>query len=173
MKVKVRVAQSCPTLCDPVDCSLPGSSVHGILQARVLEWVAISFSRESSWPRDLIWVSCTAGRFLTNWATREATNKRGHCTEKFSGVWLFATPWIVAHQVLLSMGILQARILEWVAMPSFRGSCLPRDLSQVSTLQVYSLPSEPPGNVYLIQEFPTMFLPGKSWIPRYENSPTS
>ena len=42
------VAQSCPTLCDPVDCSLPGSSVHGILQARVLEWVAISFSRGSS-----------------------------------------------------------------------------------------------------------------------------
>ena len=46
------VAQSCPTLCDPVDCSLPGSSVHGILQARVLEWVAISFSRGSSQPTD-------------------------------------------------------------------------------------------------------------------------
>ena len=42
------VAQSCPTLCDPVDCSLPGSSVHGIFQARILEWVAISFSRRSS-----------------------------------------------------------------------------------------------------------------------------
>ena len=42
------VAQSCPTLCDPVDCNLPGSSVHGILQARILEWVAISFSRGSS-----------------------------------------------------------------------------------------------------------------------------
>ena len=46
------VAQSCPPLCDPVNCSLPGSSIHGILQARVLEWVAISFSRESSLPRD-------------------------------------------------------------------------------------------------------------------------
>ena len=46
------VAQSCPTLCDPMDCSLPGSSLHGILQARVLEWVAISFSRGSSQPRD-------------------------------------------------------------------------------------------------------------------------
>ena len=43
------VAQSCPTLCDPVDCSPPGSSVHGILQERILEWVAISFSRKSSW----------------------------------------------------------------------------------------------------------------------------
>ena len=46
------VAQSCPTLCDPVDCSPPGSSVHGILQAKILEWVAISFSRGSSHPRD-------------------------------------------------------------------------------------------------------------------------
>ena len=46
------VAQSCLTLCDPVDCSPPGSSVHGILQARILEWVTISFSRESSQPRD-------------------------------------------------------------------------------------------------------------------------
>ena len=46
------VAQSCPTLCDPVDCSLPSSSVHGIFQARILEWVATSFSRRSSQPRD-------------------------------------------------------------------------------------------------------------------------
>ena len=46
------VAQSCPTLCDPMDCSPPGSSVHGIFQARVLEWVAISFSRGSSQPKD-------------------------------------------------------------------------------------------------------------------------
>ena len=65
-------AQSCPTLCDPMDCSLPGSSVHGILQARVLEWVAISFSRGSSQPRDRTQVSRTAGRRFTIWATREA-----------------------------------------------------------------------------------------------------
>ena len=56
------VPQSCPTLCNPVDCSPPGSSVHGILQARILEWVAISFSRGSSRPRDWTWVSCFAGR---------------------------------------------------------------------------------------------------------------
>ena len=49
--------------CDPMDCSLPGSSVHGILQARILEWVAISFSRGSSWPRNRTPVSCIAGRF--------------------------------------------------------------------------------------------------------------
>ena len=51
-KMKVLVSQSCPTLCDPMDCSPPGSSVHGILQARILEWVAIPFSRGSSQPRD-------------------------------------------------------------------------------------------------------------------------
>ena len=52
VKVKELVTQSCPTLCDPMDCNRPGSSVHGILQARILEWVAISFSRGSSQPRD-------------------------------------------------------------------------------------------------------------------------
>ena len=65
------VAQSCPTLCDPMDCSLPGFSVHGIFQARVLEWVAISFSRGSSWPRDRTQIFCIAGRHFTLWATRE------------------------------------------------------------------------------------------------------
>ena len=65
-------AAMCPTLCDPMDCSLPGSPVHGILQARVLEWVAISFSRGSSQPRDRTQVSCIAGRRFTVWATREA-----------------------------------------------------------------------------------------------------
>ena len=71
-KVKVKVAQLCLTLCDPVDWSLPGSCVHGILQARILEWVAISFSRGSSRPRNWTQVSCTAGRFFTFWTTREA-----------------------------------------------------------------------------------------------------
>ena len=56
------VTQSCPTLCDPMDCSPPGSSIHGILQARILEWVAISFSRGSSRPRDRTQVSRIAGR---------------------------------------------------------------------------------------------------------------
>ena len=64
-------AQACPTLCDPVDCNLPGSSIHGILQARVLEWGAISFSRGSSWPRDWTRVSRLAGRCFNLWATRE------------------------------------------------------------------------------------------------------
>ena len=62
---------SCLTHCDPMDCSLQGSSVHGILQARVLEWVAISFSRGSSWPRDRTQISCIVGRRFIVWATRE------------------------------------------------------------------------------------------------------
>ena len=66
------------TLCDPMDCSLPGFSVHGIFQARVLEWVAISFSRRSAWPRDQTQVSCTAGRHFTLWATREAPYNYNH-----------------------------------------------------------------------------------------------
>ena len=57
-----------------MECSPPGSSVHGILQAKMLEWVAILFSRGSSQPRDWTWVSCIAGRFFTIWATREAQN---------------------------------------------------------------------------------------------------
>ena len=66
------IAQSCLTLCDPMDCSLPGSSVHGIPRARKLEWVAIPFSRGSSRHMDWTQVSHIAGRFFTVWATREA-----------------------------------------------------------------------------------------------------
>ena len=66
------VTQSCPTLGDPMDRSPPGSPVHETFQARILEWVAISFSRGSSQPRDRTQVCCTAGRFFTYWATREA-----------------------------------------------------------------------------------------------------
>ena len=65
------VAQSCLTLCDPVNCSLPGSSVHGILQARIQEWVAIPFSRGSSQPRDQTQLSLIAGRFFIIWAIGE------------------------------------------------------------------------------------------------------
>ena len=71
------VAQSCLTLCHPMDCrSLPRSSVHGIFQARVLEWVAISFSRGSSRPRDWTQVFRIVGRRFTVWATREIQGNR-------------------------------------------------------------------------------------------------
>ena len=65
--MKVKAAQSCPTLCDPMDYT-----VHGILQARILEWVAFPFSRGSSQPRDRTQVPFIAGRFFTSWTTREA-----------------------------------------------------------------------------------------------------
>ena len=84
-----KVAQSCPTLCDPMDCNLPGSSVHGIFQATVLEWVAISFSRGSSRPRDQTRVSRIVDRHFTIWATREVLERREQNSnvnsEKFKG----------------------------------------------------------------------------------------
>ena len=66
------VAQLCPTLCHPMDCSPPGFSVHGILQARILEWVAIPFSRGSSWSKDWTLVSSIAGEFFIVWVSRKA-----------------------------------------------------------------------------------------------------
>ena len=121
--------QSCPTLCDPIDSSPPGSPVPGILQARTLEWVSSSFSNAWKWEVKV---------------------------KSLSRVWLLATPWTAAHQAPPSMGfprqgywswvplpslldytvhgILQARILEWVAFPFSRGSSQPRDQTQVSLI---------------------------------------
>ena len=73
MKVKVNVAQLCLTLCYPMDCT-----VHGILQARMLEWAAVPFSRGSSQPRNTTQISHFAGGFFTSWATREAQDT--HCS---------------------------------------------------------------------------------------------
>ena len=93
MKVKVLVAQSCLTLCNHMDCSPSGPSVHEILQAGILEWVAMPFSRESSQPRDQTWVSCMAGRFFTIWATWEA-QKLMRCTENYNPCsWHWSTEW--------------------------------------------------------------------------------
>ena len=82
--------QSCPTLCDPIDSSPPGSPVPGLLQARTLEWVAISFSNAWKWKVKV----------------------------KSLSVWLFKTPWTAAYQAPPSMGFFQARGLEWVPLPS-------------------------------------------------------
>ena len=81
------VAQSCSTLCDPVDCSLPGSSVHGIVQARILERVAISSSRGSSQARDQTPVSCIASGLLTIWATGENPNAQKLTAKHFVLCW--------------------------------------------------------------------------------------
>ena len=102
----VLCTQSCPTLGNPMDYSLLDSSVHGIFQARILEWVAISFSRGSSRPRDwtrVSCVSCTGTWILYCWATREA---QGHylllIVQSLSPVQLFATLWTTVRQASLS-----------------------------------------------------------------------
>ena len=94
--VKVKVAQWCPTLCD---CDPGDYTVHGILQARILEWVAFPFSRGSSQPRDRTQVSRITGRFFTSWATREAQPalsvrstkysryEQSHSYPKYCGEW--------------------------------------------------------------------------------------
>ena len=83
-KKESEVAQSCPILCDPEDYSLPGSSVHGILQARILEWVTISFSRGSSRPRDRAQVSYIGGRRFNLWPTREARDEHNNSSFRVS-----------------------------------------------------------------------------------------
>ena len=107
-----KLLQSCLTLCNPMDCSLPGSSVHGISQARILEWVAMSSSRGSSQPRNqtcVSYVSCTGRQvfcffvFLTTSATQEAPFCFFSSVQSLSHVRLFATPWIAARQASLSI----------------------------------------------------------------------
>ena len=90
--------------CGTMDCSPPGSSVHGIFQARILEWVAISFSRGSSQPRDHTWVSSFGrwGFFTTVW---EAPIDKTVVVQLLSRVWLFVTPWTAACQASLSFTI--------------------------------------------------------------------
>ena len=83
---EVKVTESCPTLCNPMDYT-----VHGVLQARILEWAAFPFSRGSSQPKDRTQVSCIAGGFLTNWAIREAYSPRASSvllTKVKLGLWV-------------------------------------------------------------------------------------
>ena len=104
--------QSCPTLCDPMNCSLSGSSVHGILQERILEWVAMPSSRGSSRPRDqtcISYISCIGRQFLYH---------KSHLESLY-----------ISSSV---HGILQKRILKWVAIPFSRGYSWLRDQTWVS-----------------------------------------
>ena len=98
------VTQSLPTLCDPMDCSLPGFSIHRFSQARIMEWVAISFSRGSSWPRDWTPVSCIIGRLLTLWATREVLIYIKLTNKNF--IYLIYTTWcfdMLIHSEIIAM----------------------------------------------------------------------
>ena len=145
------VAQSCPTLCDPMDCSPPGSSVHGILQTRLLEWVAISFSKGSFLPRDRTQVSHIAGRCFNLWATKEQLNTYlDIVVQSLSCVQFFVTPWTAAHQASLSFAIsqrlLKLRSIELLILSNHL-ICLPllllpsvfpsiRDFSNESALRI-------------------------------------
>ena len=82
-------AQSCPALCNPMCCSPPGSSVPGVFQARVLEWVAVSLSRESSRPRDQTWVSCIGRRILYRWSHQGSPMNVLVCGKIWSKTWLY------------------------------------------------------------------------------------
>ena len=137
----MKVAQSCLTFCNTMDYR-----VNGIFQARILEWVAVPFSRGSSQPRDRTRVSCIAGRFFTSWASREAQEY----WSELSG--MGKSPCMCVHAKSLQLrlilcspmdcstpgspahGVFQARILEWVAVPFSRGSSQPRDRIQVSCI---------------------------------------
>ena len=149
---------------DPMDRSPPGSSVHGILQARILEWVAISFSRGSSLTREQTRVSCIADYrsvVSISWNLMDYT----------------------VH------GFLQTRILEWVGVPFSRGSSQPRDQTQSPALQADSLPAEPPPGkpkntgvgslsllqgIFLTQESNQSLLHWRWILPqlRYQGSPS-
>ena len=120
------VAQSCWTLCGHMDCSPPGSSVHGIFQARILEWVAVPTSRGSSQPRDQTHISCIGRQILYHWTTWEALMYTclGVCMLScFSHVWLFTTLWTVAHQAPLFSGFSQQEC--WSGSPFLPPGDLP------------------------------------------------
>ena len=117
VKVKVKIAQLCLTLCDPIDYT-----VHGILQTRILEWVAFPFFRESSQPRDWTQVSGVAGGFFTSWATREAQ-------EIWSGS-LSLLQWIFLAQES-NRGLLHCRLI--IYQLSYKGS-----MESINTLYTFS-----------------------------------
>ena len=129
MKVKSesKVAWSCPTLSDPMDCSLPGSSVHGIFQARVLEWGAIAFSRGILTLYLNGKIKLVSRREILIFVEPPVLLKLLRKCELLSCVQLFGTPMDCSQPDSSVHGTFQSRILEWVAIPSPRGSSQPRD----------------------------------------------
>ena len=125
----VKVAYSCLTHCDPIDYT-----VHGILQARILEWVAFPFSRGSSQPRDQTQVSRTAGRFFTSWATREAQEYWVGSLSRLQ--WIFTTQ-------ELNGGLLHCRWilyqLSYQGSPYLRDKCCQNEVSELHSVMSNSL----------------------------------
>ena len=115
--------QSCPTLCEPMDSSPPGSSVHGILQARILEWVAISYSTFIAY----LYINIYIYIYLY-------TCHILMCAESLQSCPTLCDPTDCSPPGFTVHRILQGRILEWMAMPSSRGSSLPRDRTLISCI---------------------------------------
>ena len=141
------VTQSCPILCSSMDCSLPGSSVHGTFQARVLEWVAISFSRGSSQPRDRTQVSGIAGRCFTVGATRETLQKETGFTfnqrayhqifsEWTSSSFMFPEPW-ASWQHSLNLSFLKSK-WELKSLLLWKGITWPLTSNNYMQVTLYS-----------------------------------
>ena len=145
--------QSCPTLCDPLDCSLPGSSDHRILQARILEWIAIHSSRGSSWFRNWTHVSyssCSAGEFFTTKSlgkpyTHTHTHTHTHVAvvQSLSCAQLFATSWTVARQAspssTISQSLLKFMSIELVMLSNHLILCHPLLLPSIfPSIKVFS-----------------------------------
>ena len=126
---EVKVSQSSPTLCNPKNYT-----VHGILQARILEWVTLPFSRGSSQPRDRTQVSCIAGGFFTNWAIREAAQFKAfmYISGRIFCIWLKFRSWWVNIPVLEIWGAARAQLAKWE--PAFK-----RHLKAESSSWVQSL----------------------------------
>ena len=129
-------AQLCPTPCNPMDCNPLGTSAHGIFQARILEWVAISYSRHHPNLRMAPRSSALAGFFTTETPgkPRKSAMPQSLCNPMGS-----SPPGSSVH------GILQASMLEWVVIAFSRGSSNPGIELRSPSLQADSLPSEPPG----------------------------
>ena len=145
-------AQSCPTLWDPVDYT-----VHGILQARILEWVAFPFSRGSSQPRNQTWVSCIAGRFFTTWAMRAGLSKLFYqdiVVQSLSQVWLLVTPWTVAHQAPLFLWFPREEYWSELPFPSPGDLPDPEFEPMSPALQNDSLPLSHQGSPSVIRNLP-------------------
>ena len=164
------VSQSCPTHCDPMDCSLPDSSVRGIFQARVLEWVPISFSRGSSRPKDRIRASCISciGRQILYHSTTMKYLK----VKSFSRVRLFATPWTVAYQAPQSVEFSRQEYWSGFPFPSPGDLPNPGIEPRSPALQADALLSEPPGKLPwntrpMFKKWNGFLCPNMERYPRY------
>ena len=140
------ITQSCPTFCDPMDYSLPGSSVPGIFQARILEWVASPFSRGSSWPRDQTHVSCIGRWFFT--AEPPGKPHSVIVVQLLSYVRLFETPWTEGCQAPLSMEFSRQEYWSGLPVPSPGDLPDPEIEPGVPALQADSLLFEPAGKLW-------------------------